>query len=88
MKVEYLSQFDKDIDKVKEREVKIALLNIINEFKNASSLADIRQVKKLKGGKTFYRVRIGDYRLGFSLNGQTVLFMRFLSRKDIYKYFP
>ena len=43
--------------------------------------------KKLKGRKA-WRIRVGDYRIGIVLAGQTATFVRFLNRKDIYKYFP
>ena len=51
---------------------------------------DIRKLKerKVKGEKKFYRIRVGDYRLGVKIEGETVTFIRFLHRKDIYRYFP
>jgi mRNA-degrading endonuclease RelE of RelBE toxin-antitoxin system len=33
-------------------------------------------------------IRIGDYRLGFSCDGQDVVIIRLLHRKDTYKFFP
>ncbi|NPA92437.1 MAG: type II toxin-antitoxin system RelE/ParE family toxin, partial [Chloroflexi bacterium] len=37
---------------------------------------------------SFYRIRLGDYRLGLEIEGDTVVFVRFLHRRDIYRYFP
>jgi mRNA interferase RelE/StbE len=37
---------------------------------------------------TFYRVRIGDYRIGLELAGDELIFVRCLHRKEIYRYFP
>jgi len=45
-------------------------------------------VKKLKGLGSAYRIRIGDYRLGIEYRETTVVFMRVLHRKEIYRYFP
>ncbi|GIK72728.1 MAG: hypothetical protein BroJett021_17160 [Chloroflexota bacterium] len=36
----------------------------------------------------YYRIRVGDYRLGLALEGDTVILVRFLHRKEIYRYFP
>lgn len=35
-----------------------------------------------------FRSRIGDFRMGAKLEGDTLVFIRFLNRKDIYRYFP
>jgi len=68
--------------------VKCALLDVIDEVKLAGNLRELKSLKKLKGFKNYYRIRVGDYRLGFSYDDQTIFFIRFLSRKDIYKFFP
>ena len=57
-------------------------------LEQADTLAEVAHMKKLKGHSNHYRVRIGDYRLGFSVINDTVCLVRFLPRKDIYKYFP
>jgi mRNA interferase RelE/StbE len=45
--------------------------------------------KKIEGYETYYRIRIGDYRLGMeAISGREVVLLRFLHRKDIYRYFP
>jgi mRNA interferase RelE/StbE len=88
MQVEFHNSFNKDIDKIKDKKVKNALLDIINEVKASDNLADIKNIKKLKGAKNFYRIRLGDYRIGIEINNTKVAFIRFLLRKDIYKYFP
>jgi mRNA interferase RelE/StbE len=49
---------------------------------------EIPHLKKLQGFKSVYRIRIGDYRIGIFIDGNTVQFVRVLNRKDIYKYFP
>ena len=88
MKVEFLNKFSKDINDVKTRPVKQALLRLIEFMENADSLDAIPNTKKLKGYKTAYRTRVGDYRLGFFFENSTILLARFVNRKDIYKIFP
>ena len=40
------------------------------------------------GGIIRYRLKLGDYRIGLALENDIVVFVRFLDRKDIHKYFP
>jgi mRNA interferase RelE/StbE len=41
------------------------------------------------GFSNFYRIRIGDYRVGIELlDLDTILFIAIAHRKDIYKTFP
>ncbi len=61
---------------------------IIEEIKKAKNLSELHQVKKMKSAKNAWRIRIGDYRLGFFLTGKTITLARFVNKKDIYKQFP
>jgi mRNA interferase RelE/StbE len=51
-------------------------------------LGEIAHVKKLKGSEGYYRIRIGNYRVGIIAADGTVIFVRFLYRRNIYRYFP
>jgi ribosomal-protein-alanine N-acetyltransferase len=42
----------------------------------------------LRGSSDFYRIRVGDYRIGVAVEGDEVEFVRCLHRRDIYGYFP
>jgi mRNA interferase RelE/StbE len=88
MKVEFLKSFSKDINAVVPKSVKQSLIRVIESLEKADDLANIANVKKLKGFRNAYRLRIGDYRLGFFVENSSVLLARFLHRKDIYKLFP
>jgi len=88
MKVEFLKKFSKDLDDVRTRPVKQALIRVIELMEESDSLDKIPNTKKLKGHKSAYRTRVGDYRLGFFFENSTILLARFVHRKDIYKIFP
>ena len=88
MKTIYLESFERDIRKLKEIKIKSELLELIDYIKESGSLTEIKNLKKIKGEKKFYRIRVGDYRLGIKIENETVTFIRFLHRKDIYRYFP
>ena len=44
--------------------------------------------KMMEGYKGMYRVRVGSFRIGLYWNGNQLEFVRFLDRKEIYRYFP
>ena len=88
MKVEFLKKFSKDLDELKLKSVKKALMRLIENMETADNLERVPNTKKLKGHKTAYRTRIGDYRFGSFLQNLTILLARCVHRKDIYKIFP
>jgi mRNA interferase RelE/StbE len=61
---------------------------VIEQIENAENLQQINQVKSLKGETNYYRIRIGDYRIGIYVDQNRVRFVRFLHRKEIYQNFP
>jgi mRNA interferase RelE/StbE len=79
---------EKDVKKLKDKSLKLSLAKVVEELQIADNLSSIRNIKKLQGAKNFYRIRIGDYRLGLISSGNEVQLIRLLHRKDIYKYFP
>jgi mRNA interferase RelE/StbE len=88
VKVSFEAKFAKDLRNIKDGKLLIKLKELIVECKDAKSLAEIKNVKKLQGYDAFYRVRLGDYRVGLEILGNELVFARCLHRKDIYKYFP
>ncbi len=88
MKVKFESSFEKDLKLIKDAKLLQKLKSVIIECKNSDKLLDIKNLQKLKGYNTFYRIRIGNYRLGIEVEKNTLIFTRFLHRKDIYKFFP
>ena len=63
-------------------------MEIIERLKEVESLDDVQGIKKIDGYEGYYRLRMGDYRLGIKLAGNTLELIRFLHRKDIYRRFP
>jgi mRNA interferase RelE/StbE len=87
MKVEFVKNFYKDLKKLNPKELS-TVKNIILTVESAKSLSEINNVKKLQGFNTFYRIRFGNYRIGFEYKNEVVTFLRVIDRKDIYKNFP
>ena len=88
MKVEFKRSFIKDLEQVKDKGLKERARKAIGRVKEAQTLQEIGNARKLRGGEQYYRIRIGDYRLGLVLEGDRVIFVRFLHRRDVYRYFP
>ena len=84
----FLKKFSKYLDVVSTKSVKSNLLKIIIPMESIDSLENIPNTKKLKGHKSAYRIRVGDYRLGFFYENGIISIARFVHRKDIYKIFP
>ena len=83
MQIEFSEKFIKDIENIEEKKILIKLENIIENIKNKKPI----KMKKIKGFKNFYRIRIGDYRLGIEMDKEKVIIKRFLHRKKIIGYF-
>ena len=88
MKAIFLKQFYKDLDKLKDQNLKDKIAGIIINVEQASSLSDIKNLKKLKGYKVVYRIKTGDYRIGVYIEKNVVEFARIVHRKEIYNKFP
>lgn len=87
MKLEFKNSFAKDLKGV-DKSLANRLRKVIEEIECAESPAEITNLKKIRGSGNYYRVRIGDYRVGIIIAGETAEFVRFLHRKEIYRYFP
>ena len=88
MKVAFRSSFARDLKGIKDQRLKLEIKALIESVERAQSLQELANVKKLKGGNHYYRIKLGDYRGGLLVERDTVSFVRFLHRKDIYRYFP
>ena len=80
--------FNKDIKKINDVKLANKIKEVILSVEKANAVTLIYNVKKLKGTANAYRIRIGDYRLGFFLINSVVELTVFAHRKEIYKYFP
>ncbi|WP_365674315.1 type II toxin-antitoxin system RelE/ParE family toxin [Okeania sp. SIO3I5] len=58
---------------------------MIEQVEKAENLTEIRNIKKFKGEAEYYRIRVGDYRLGIKVNDGVVFLVRILHRKEIYR---
>ena len=88
MKTSFTDSFAKDLQRVKDRTTRQRVAALITAVEQALSTEEIAHLKRLKGADRAYRIRLGDYRVGILLDNDTITFVRFLHRRDIYRYFP
>ncbi len=58
------------------------------ELRDADKLADLSNVKRLKGFKESYRARFGNYRVGIEIEGESAVLKVVMHRSQIYRKFP
>lgn len=89
MTIEYAARFLKDLKELKGtpsfEKIKTLAFEVVA---NIDSPDEIPHFTKLEGYENYYRIRIGDYRIGVKFEDDTLIFMRVLHRKEIYHYFP
>ena len=89
MKIEFDKSFEKSLRRIHNPIIFRRLKRIIIQIENSPSLSELPNIKKLTGFSSYYRIRIGDYRVGFELiDNSTVKFIIIAHRKDIYNIHP
>ncbi len=88
MKVDFKKSFLKELKKLKNKSLQNSIYDAIVQVESATSLNQIKNLKKLSGYEFHYRIRVGDYRIGVKFENEVVHFVVFEHRKDIYKGFP
>jgi mRNA interferase RelE/StbE len=88
VKTVFKSSFAKDLKSIKSKPVLDAVAQLIERVEAAQSLRAIPDVKKLQAKGNYYRIKLGDHRIGITASKDEITFVRCLNRKDIYRYFP
>ncbi len=88
MKTEFKASFLKSVKKIRSTALKEDIVTVIIQVEEANDISSISFIKKLKGFKDYYRIRLGDYRIGLKISNDLVYFVEIAHRKDIYKLFP
>lgn len=81
-------RFEKDIKAFKNQKINFLVIRLIDSIKKAENIVQIKNIKKLQGYKSYYRIREGNYRIGVEIEDEVITFIRFLHRKDIYNKWP
>ena len=84
MNVAFRESFEKDISQISEGNILREVERVIAHVEEAAT----PHLRKLTMPGNYFRIRIRQYRIGITIEHNTVVFVRCLQRKDIYKYFP
>ena len=88
MRLRFRSSFIRDLKKVRDPAVLAAVKAAIEQIEEAASPSDIDQFRKLSGAAGYFRIRVGDYRIGLVDGEGGLECVRLLHRRDIYRRFP
>ncbi len=72
MKVTFRQSFARDLKKMKDQAVLDRIRRAIEQVEGASTRQEVHDLKKMSGAGNFYRIRVGDYRLGVVVEGGQV----------------
>ncbi len=78
----------RDLKKIQDEALRRRVKEAIENVEVAETLRELPNLTKLSGTSGFYRIRVGDYRIGIVVEEDEVEFVRCLHRRDIYRYFP
>lgn len=89
MRVLFTRSFAKDLHKHKKnKELLGHVQGVIESVEQVEAVTELTNIKHLKAEGSYYRIRIGDYRIGVTVEAEQVIFIRVLHRKEIYRFFP
>ncbi|MHC5733749.1 type II toxin-antitoxin system RelE family toxin [Nostoc sp.] len=88
-KVEYTKKFLKELADLPQ-DIQARIEPIVFQELESENPFDLGYLQKMKGYDDKYKIRVGDYRIGISLDKetQTLICQRVAHRKDIYRTFP
>jgi mRNA interferase RelE/StbE len=81
-------KFQKDLDIINDENLEDNVIVLIEFLYSINTLSEISNLKKMKGFKNAFRIRLGDYRVGFLFENNAIQLSRIAHRKNIYDIFP
>jgi mRNA interferase RelE/StbE len=88
MKIDFKKSFLKELKRLNNKKLKDSIYESIRDVELAETSSQIKNIQKLKGYDVYFRIRVGDYRIGIKIEDDLVYFVVFEHRKDIYRGFP
>ena len=88
MEVRSDASFDRDLKQIRDDDLRLRVERAIESAESASTVPEIPGIRRLKATGSFYRIRIGDYRIGVEVEGEVVILVRFGHRREVYRSFP
>lgn len=74
MKISFKNAFLKDLEKLpSDYRQKIEHI-VFSEIPNIDNIHNVKNIRKIRGEKKYYRIRVGNYRIGFKVRGSMYVF--------------
>jgi len=88
-KIEYTKRFLKELSKL-PKEIQAKAEKIVFEELLSANPFDIGYLERMTGYPDKYKIRIGRYRIGITIDktNKLLICQRIVHRKDIYRVFP
>lgn len=88
-RIEYRKVFLKELSQLPS-EYRVTIEKLVFEDIKDAHPFNLNFIEKMKGYKDKYKIRIGNYRIGLTIDKQRsiVFFERVAHRKEIYRKFP
>lgn len=85
--VEYTRRFLKELSAL-PKEVQVRAEDLV--FDELMIANPLERIERMKGYPDKFKIRVGDYRVGVTIDKQKklIVFQRIAHRKDIYRLFP
>lgn len=88
MEITYTKQFLKDLASIPSARRKQIEFFVFEKLPSLSTISEIGKAEKMHGYDGYFKIRFGEYRLGFYSAGKGIELRRVLHRKEIYRYYP
>ena len=88
MEIEFRTSFTRDLRRIRSRQVRQRVLCKLEELEAAPTIEEVSGTRRLTADGRHYRIRIGDYRLGITMESDVAVLVRCLHRREIYRVYP
>ena len=88
MKTLFRESFAADLSDITDPALLRRIKKVVEQVEAARTFLEIPNLKRLDAKGKYYRIRVGDQRVGFVFEQGAATFVRCLNRREIYRYFP
>jgi mRNA interferase RelE/StbE len=72
MKIDFKKSFLKELKRLNNKKLKDSIYESIRDVELAETSSQIKNIQKLKGYDVYFRIRVGDYRIGIKIEDDLV----------------
>ena len=88
MEIRFRPRFNRELRRTRNPNLRRRVELVIENLEAASTISEIPGIRRMSATGDFYRIRVGDYRIGVEVEDDVVVLHRFGHRSDIYRSFP